>query len=104
MISCLYRSFIISFLYCSFIISYTQTTHESRSCAAALPTVSNVHVKKLSSTVYYGDGEYFGGFEGPSLFSWYRENADGAIMLIDGANSKSYEVDDSDYNCHLLFG
>lgn len=71
---------------------------------AALPIVSNVRVKKLSSVMYCGEGEYFGGYEGSSLFSWYRETNDGTISLINGANSSIYEVTDSDYNCRLLFG
>ncbi|KAL3833703.1 hypothetical protein ACJIZ3_008439 [Penstemon smallii] len=70
----------------------------------ALPIVSNVYVKKLSSSTYFGEGEYFGGYEGASLFSWYRESDDGTLVLIGGANSKTYEVSDEDYNCRLLFG
>ncbi|KAF5472567.1 hypothetical protein F2P56_009278 [Juglans regia] len=72
--------------------------------APALPVVSNVHVKELSSGTYSGDGEYFGGHEGSSLFSWYRETNEGTIILINGANLSTYEVTDSDYNCRLLFG
>ncbi|KAF7120869.1 hypothetical protein RHSIM_Rhsim13G0119900 [Rhododendron simsii] len=71
---------------------------------AALPVVSDVHVKELSSGTYFGEGEYFGGYEGQSLFSWYRETSEGTISLINGANTKSYQVTDSDYNCRLLFG
>nr|KYP38707.1 hypothetical protein KK1_040034 [Cajanus cajan] len=70
----------------------------------APPVVSNVHVKELSSGIYSGEGEYFGGHEGESLFSWYRKNNKGTIELINGANSKIYEVTDSDYNYRLLFG
>ncbi|KAJ4702992.1 microtubule-associated AIR9-like protein [Melia azedarach] len=70
----------------------------------ALPVVSNVHVKEVSSGVYTGEGEYFGGYEGSSLFSWYRETNEGTICLINGANSRTYEVTDSDYTCRLLFG
>ncbi|XP_027366103.1 187-kDa microtubule-associated protein AIR9 isoform X1 [Abrus precatorius] len=70
----------------------------------APPIVSNVRVKVLSLGIYSGKGEYFGGHEGESLFSWYRENNEGTIELISGANSKIYEVIDSDYNCRLLFG
>ncbi|KAH9747829.1 187-kDa microtubule-associated protein AIR9 [Citrus sinensis] len=72
--------------------------------APAFPVVSNVHVKELSSGVYTGEGEYFGGHEGSSLFSWYRETNDGTICLINGANSKTYEVADTDYTCRLLYG
>ncbi|CAN8287520.1 unnamed protein product [Cochlearia groenlandica] len=71
--------------------------------APADPEVYNVRVKKLFSDAYSGEGEYFGGHEGASLFSWYRDN-DGTIDLIAGANSKTYEVTESDYNCRLLFG
>ncbi|KAL9346290.1 hypothetical protein Peur_061143 [Populus x canadensis] len=70
----------------------------------ALPVVSNVHVKELSSGVYAGEGKYFGGHEGLSLFSWYRETNEGTIILINGANSRTYKVTDLDYNCCLLFG
>lgn len=61
-------------------------------------------MKKLSSGLYAGEGEYFGGYEGSSLFSWYRESNEGTICLINGASSTTYEVTDSDYNCRLLFG
>ncbi|GFP95964.1 187-kda microtubule-associated protein air9 [Phtheirospermum japonicum] len=70
----------------------------------ALPIVNNVRVEKLSSSTYNGEGEYFGGYEGESCFSWYRESDDGTVALIGGANSKTYEVSDEDYNCRLLFG
>lgn len=70
----------------------------------ALPVVSNVRAKKVSTGIYLGEGEYFGGYEGLSLFSWYRATDDGTITLISGANSKTYEVTDEDYNCHLQFG
>ncbi|GMH20814.1 hypothetical protein Nepgr_022656 [Nepenthes gracilis] len=72
--------------------------------APAHPVVNNVTVKMLSFGIYSGEGQYFGGYEGESLFSWYREAADGTIVLINGANSQKYEVTDSDYNCRLLFG
>ncbi|KAI4312428.1 hypothetical protein MLD38_037238 [Melastoma candidum] len=72
--------------------------------APAHPLALNVYVKKLSSGVYSGEGEYFGGYEGLSLYSWYREDSEGTIVLVNGANSKTYEVMDSDYNCRLLFG
>lgn len=70
----------------------------------AAPLVSNVRVKELSSGIYSGEGDYFGGYEGSSLFSWYRETNEGTIVLINGANSRTYEVMDPDYNCRLLFG
>lgn len=70
----------------------------------APPIVSNVHVKELTLSTYSGEGEYFGGYEGSSLFSWYRETMDGTIILINGANSRIYDVTDADYNCRLLFG
>ncbi|KAK4797344.1 hypothetical protein SAY86_029670 [Trapa natans] len=70
----------------------------------APPVVANVQAKKLSMGVYSGDGEYFGGYEGPSLFRWYREDSEGTILHINGANTKTYKVTDSDYNCRLLFG
>lgn len=61
-------------------------------------------MKALNLSTYCGEGQYFGGHEGLSLFNWYRETADGTITVIDGANSRTYEVTDSDYNCRLLFG
>ena len=70
----------------------------------APPVVSSVCVEKLASGIYSGEGEYSGGYEGSSLFSWYRETSDGTIILINGANSKTYEVTDADYNSRLLFG
>ncbi|XVE67511.1 hypothetical protein DITRI_Ditri08aG0166900 [Diplodiscus trichospermus] len=70
----------------------------------APPVVSSVRVEKLASGIYSGEGEYSGGYEGSSLFSWYRETNDGTIILINGANSKTYEVTDADYNSRLLFG
>ncbi|GMI70655.1 AUXIN-INDUCED IN ROOT CULTURES 9 [Hibiscus trionum] len=70
----------------------------------APPVVSSVYVKKLDSGIYSGEGEYSGGYEGSSLFSWYRETNDGTIILINGANTKAYEVTDADYNSRLLFG
>ncbi|KAJ8449889.1 hypothetical protein Cgig2_029251 [Carnegiea gigantea] len=72
--------------------------------APAHPVVTNVRVKALNLSTYCGEGQYFGGHEGSSLFNWYRETADGTITVIDGANSRTYEVTDSDYNCRLLFG
>ncbi|KAL5577368.1 hypothetical protein UlMin_019067 [Ulmus minor] len=72
--------------------------------APAPPVVSNVRVVELSLGNYSGEGEYFGGYEGASLFSWYRETTDGTIILINGATSRTYEVTDEDYNCRLLFG
>ncbi|VFQ97381.1 unnamed protein product [Cuscuta campestris] len=72
--------------------------------SAASPVVSNIHIKELSSSSYLGEGKYFGGHEGSSLFSWFRESNDGKTTLIDGANSKAYEVTDEDYTCRLIFG
>ncbi|XVE94227.1 hypothetical protein REPUB_Repub01dG0263600 [Reevesia pubescens] len=70
----------------------------------APPVVSSVRVQKLASGIYSGEGEYSGGYEGSSLFSWYRETNDRTIILVNGANSKTYEVTDADYNSRLLFG
>ncbi|KAK9696993.1 hypothetical protein RND81_08G008800 [Saponaria officinalis] len=72
--------------------------------AAAHPVVTKVHVRALDLSTYRGEGLYFGGHEGSSLFSWYRESVEGTLTLINGANSQTYEVTDSDYNCRLLFG
>lgn len=70
----------------------------------ALPVVSNVCINELSSTAYVGEGKYYGGHEGPSIYSWYRETAEGTTSIINGANSTIYEVTDSDYNYQLIFG
>ncbi|KAL9252679.1 187-kDa microtubule-associated protein AIR9-like protein [Drosera capensis] len=69
--------------------------------AAAHPVMSGICVKEVSLGVYFGEGTYFGGHEGSSLFSWYRETADGTINLIPEADSRTYEVTDSDYTCRL---
>ncbi|XP_074276682.1 187-kDa microtubule-associated protein AIR9 [Silene latifolia] len=70
----------------------------------AHPAVTKVTVRALDISTYYGEGQYFGGHEGSSLFSWYRESLEGTLTLINGANSQTYEVADPDYNCRLLFG
>ncbi|MQL72308.1 hypothetical protein Taro_004651, partial [Colocasia esculenta] len=72
--------------------------------AAALPVVSDVQIKEVSSGIYTAEGRYYGGHEGLSLYSWYRESNEGTIVLINGANSATYKVTDSDYTCRLLFG
>lgn len=63
-----------------------------------------MHVRKVSSTTYSGQGVYFGGYEGESLFSWYRESDDGKIVVTSGVDCKTYEVTDADYSYRLLFG
>ncbi|XP_022035556.1 187-kDa microtubule-associated protein AIR9 isoform X1 [Helianthus annuus] len=72
--------------------------------APGFPVASRVSVKALSLYSYSGEGIYFGGYEGSSIFSWFRENMDGTIVPINGANSNIYEVTDEDYNCRLIFG
>ncbi|EPS73603.1 hypothetical protein M569_01156, partial [Genlisea aurea] len=69
----------------------------------ALPSVLNVRIVNLSPKTYCGEGDYIGGYEGASLFSWYREFSDGTVQLIDGARFKTYEVSEEDYSCRLLF-
>ncbi|KAJ6832033.1 187-kDa microtubule-associated protein AIR9 [Iris pallida] len=71
---------------------------------AAEPIVSDVCLRDMGSGVYAGEGKYYGGYEGASMYSWYRENTEGSIVLISGATSATYEVTDSDYNSRLLFG
>ena len=71
---------------------------------AAFPSVSDVHLKQKSADVYCGLGIYYGGYEGSSLYRWYRESSDGTRLHIDGADSVTYEVTDADYSCRLLFG
>lgn len=70
----------------------------------APPSVRDVCIKESSSGVYVGEGEYYGGLEGSSKFSWYRETEDGTMSEIQGANSKCYKATDDDYTCCLLFG
>ncbi|XP_062189872.1 187-kDa microtubule-associated protein AIR9-like [Phragmites australis] len=71
---------------------------------AAFPSVSDVHLEQKSLDVYCGLGIYYGGYEGSSLYRWYREPSDGTRLHIDGADSVTYEVTDADYSCRLLFG
>uniref|UniRef100_A0A0E0AFR8 Uncharacterized protein n=1 Tax=Oryza glumipatula TaxID=40148 RepID=A0A0E0AFR8_9ORYZ len=71
---------------------------------AAFPSVSDVHLKQKSSLLYSGTGVYYGGYEGSSLYKWYRESSDGTRHCIDGADLIIYEVTDADYSCRLLFG
>ncbi|KAJ1287736.1 hypothetical protein BS78_02G033400 [Paspalum vaginatum] len=71
---------------------------------AAFPSVSDVRLEQKSSGAYCGLGIYYGGYEGSSLYRWYRESSDGTMLHIDGADSVTYEVTDADYNCRLLFG
>ena len=72
--------------------------------STALPVVSDVCLKEIGSGIYAGEGKYYGGYEGSSMYSWYRETDEGTIILISGATSTTYQVTDSDYNCRLLFG
>lgn len=72
--------------------------------APAAPAAHNVVIKELSPSVYIGEGEYYGGLEGNSQISWYRETEEGTMTMIIGANSKSYEVTYDDYTCRLYFG
>ncbi|RLN34629.1 hypothetical protein C2845_PM03G19820 [Panicum miliaceum] len=71
---------------------------------AAFPSVSDVHLEQKNSDVYCGLGIYYGGYEGSSLYRWYRESSDGTRIHIDGADSVTHEVTDADYSCRLLFG
>lgn len=71
---------------------------------AAFPSVSDVHLEQKNSDIYCGLGIYYGGYEGSSLYRWYRESSDGTRIHIDGADSVTYEVMDADYSCRLLFG
>ncbi|KAL5197898.1 hypothetical protein ABZP36_001410 [Zizania latifolia] len=71
---------------------------------AAFPSVSDVHLKQKSSSLYSGTGIYYGGYEGSSLYKWYRESSDGTRLCIDSADLIAYEVTDADYGCRLLFG
>ncbi|GJN10288.1 hypothetical protein PR202_ga28369 [Eleusine coracana subsp. coracana] len=70
----------------------------------AFPSVSDVHLEQKSSDVYCGVGIYYGGYEGSSLYRWYRESNDGTRLHIDGANSETHEVTDADYSFRLVFG
>ncbi|XP_078162701.1 outer arm dynein light chain 1 protein isoform X2 [Carex rostrata] len=66
--------------------------------------VSGVCLKEIGRGVYAGEGVYYGGYEGTSLYSWHRETSEGTLTRIDGADSTTYEVTDSDYTCRILFG
>ncbi|XP_024632568.1 187-kDa microtubule-associated protein AIR9 isoform X1 [Medicago truncatula] len=100
----------------SFLALYWVPTRADNACGEPLvaicsttvspgpPVVANVRVKELSLGVYSGEGEYFGGYEGESILSWHRENSEGSVEPVNGANSRTYEVTDSDYTCRLLFG
>ncbi|KAJ4758953.1 Outer arm dynein light chain 1 protein [Rhynchospora pubera] len=70
----------------------------------AFPVVSSVCLKEVDVGVYTGEGVYYGGYEGTSLYSWHKETNDGTLIRIDNADSTTYEVTDSDYTCRLLFG
>lgn len=72
--------------------------------AAAPPSVSNVKIKEVSLGTYVGEGVYYGGFEGESQISWYRQRGDGPRTLISGANAKTYSITNDDYTCSLVFG
>uniref|UniRef100_A0A9I9CGQ4 Uncharacterized protein n=1 Tax=Cucumis melo TaxID=3656 RepID=A0A9I9CGQ4_CUCME len=62
--------------------------------------ISGVRVKELSFGTYSEQGKYFGGYVGASLFSWYLEKIDGTIVLIKGATSLTYKVNEAD--CIIL--
>ncbi|KAJ0476660.1 hypothetical protein HanHA300_Chr13g0479811 [Helianthus annuus] len=81
----------------------TRADGKSSQPTGGFPVVSRVNVKVLSLYSYPGKGIYFGGYEGSSIFSWFRENMDGTIVPINDANSYIYEVTDEDYNCRLIF-
>lgn len=72
--------------------------------AAAPPSVHNVTVKEVSQGTYVGDGTYYGGVEGESQMSWYRQGADGTMTLIARADMKTYAITNDDYTCSLVFG
>lgn len=66
--------------------------------------MSGVCLKEVGVGIYTGGGVYYGGYEGRSLYSWRRETSEGTLIRIDGADSTTYQVTDSDYTCRLLFG
>ncbi|KAJ7530247.1 hypothetical protein O6H91_15G086300 [Diphasiastrum complanatum] len=72
--------------------------------APAPPSVREVTIKEVSSGMFVGDGEYYGGFEGDSKLCWYRETADGSSFQIEGATSKTYVACEDDYTCRVVFG
>ncbi|KAK9155120.1 hypothetical protein Sjap_002600 [Stephania japonica] len=76
----------------------------SEPVSPAFPVVSDIIVEERSTGLYCGGGRYHGGHEGSSLCSWYRQTKDGNVVVIDGANSSTYSVSDSDYTCCLIFG
>ncbi|KAL2643139.1 hypothetical protein R1flu_010726 [Riccia fluitans] len=70
----------------------------------ARPAVYNVELREVSLGMFVGEGEYYGGYEGQSKLSWYRQTAEGYQTLIQGATSKTYVVCDDDYTAQILFG
>lgn len=72
--------------------------------APALPMVRNVSVREVSTGMFVGEGEYYGGSEGDSRLCWYRQTTGGLRTLIVDATSKTYVVDDEDYTCSVVFG
>ncbi|KAL3696460.1 hypothetical protein R1sor_010536 [Riccia sorocarpa] len=70
----------------------------------ARPAVYNVELREVSLGMFVGEGEYYGGYEGQSKLSWYRQTADGYQTLIPGATSKTYVVCDDDYTAKVMFG
>lgn len=72
--------------------------------AAAPPLVSNVQIKEATPGTFTGEGVYYGGYEGESQMSWYRQRDDGSRTLITGANTKGYSITNDDYTCSLIFG
>ncbi|KAE8702550.1 hypothetical protein F3Y22_tig00110482pilonHSYRG00318 [Hibiscus syriacus] len=54
--------------------------------------------------IYSRVEEYFSGYEGSTLLSWYREIIDRKFILVNVVNAKTYEVTVADYNSRFLFG
>ncbi|KAG0500755.1 hypothetical protein HPP92_000827 [Vanilla planifolia] len=68
------------------------------------PIVTNVRIKDMGTGTFVGGGLYYGGYEGSSMYSWYRQTTEGTNLLIPGATSINYKATDHDYNCRLVFG
>ncbi|KAG0500753.1 hypothetical protein HPP92_000825 [Vanilla planifolia] len=68
------------------------------------PIVANVRIKDMGTGTFVGEGLYYGGYEGSSMYSWYRQTTEGTNLLIPGATSINYKATDHDYNCRLVLG
>ena len=64
--------------------------------------ILSTRVNELPLGIYFGGCLYFGGYEEENLSNQYREQDEGTIELIDGADFETHKVTDCNY--HLLLG